>query len=161
LNELNEFNPWLVLTEVETDLDSHGDIDWSAILHAGPEPPFLDGIDRILVETEAETSHHVNEIDESIFSNQSFENHGALEARFPGFFGIFRVNAIDESWDRHATAPAESISAVTSTFAWPHSRTLTIANAMTSTVSDSITISGAARRRADDTVGIANIQDCD
>jgi hypothetical protein len=95
LNELNEFNPWLILTQVEAYLDPHRDVDGCAILHAGPEPPFLDGIDRILVETEAKTPYDVNQIDESIFSDKRFKNHSSLEASFPRFFGIFRIDAIN------------------------------------------------------------------
>jgi hypothetical protein len=92
---LNEFNPWLILTEVETDLDSQRDIDGSAILRAGPESPLLDSIDGILVETEAKTPYDVNEIDESVFSDKGLKNHNSLEPGLPGFLRILRVNAID------------------------------------------------------------------
>src|SRR4029077_11025687 len=58
-------------------------------------------------------------------------------------------------------ASAEAISASTSALARSDSRALIVADAMAVTVSDSAPISGAARRGADDPVGIANIQDRD
>ena len=80
------------LSEVEIDFDIEGDVHWGAVSHSGPELPFLQGLNRVLVESESQAANNSKDVDCAVPPHDGFEDDSALVSRLACFFGVLWIH---------------------------------------------------------------------
>src|SRR5690349_1025723 len=77
-------------TEVKIHFDIQVGSNCLPVHSRRPEPPLQDGRNGLLVEAEAYSARHPQDVDGSVFTNNRVEHHSALKASLAGFFRVFR-----------------------------------------------------------------------
>src|SRR5262245_42225074 len=117
------------LPQVEPYLDIQRGIHRHTILHCRTEAPFLECLNRVLIQTEAEAADEVNHIDLPVSPDNGLEHDGALISRPPGFLGILGFNTIDDCWRTDVAAEGKGTVTTPTIFAPTKARALTIIHA--------------------------------
>src|SRR5437899_4690060 len=149
------------LPQIEIDFDVEGNVHGHAIAHAGPEAPLLEGLNGVLIEAKAETAHNAHDIDSAVLANDCFENNSALIAGFAGFFGILRLNALQDGRRSHTPANAEHTAAYAAAFARSNARCFAFPNASALAAPNTSANTRSRRRRSRDAVRISQVQQID
>src|SRR5438552_226877 len=125
---------------------------------AGPEAPLLEGLNGVLIEAKAETAHNAHDIDSAVLANDCFENNSALIAGFTGFFGILRLNALQDGRRSHTPANAEHTAAYAAALARSNARSFAFPNASALAAPNTSANTRSRRRRSRDAVRISQVQ---
>src|SRR5262245_47752257 len=123
-------NSLCFLTNVEADLDVYRNVHRPAVPRGRPEAPFLESLDSVLVQTEAETSNQMDDIDGAVFPHDNLKQNRALISRLASFFRILRIDAVDDDWRRNAAANVKQTVTAAATFAIDSAGALALSIAM-------------------------------
>src|SRR5262245_5526760 len=121
------------LPQVEPYLDIQRGIHRHTILHCGTEAPFLECLNGVLIQTEAEAADEVNHVDLPVSPDNGLEHDSALISRPPGFLGILGFNTIDDRWRTDVAAEGTGTVTTAAIFASTNARPFTIIDASTLT----------------------------
>src|SRR5258708_27268645 len=109
-----------VLQKPEVYFDSGEDGDRLAILQSGLESPLRDSLDRFLVQTEAQRSHHFDIFRTARLIDDDRERDRALPLGFARFFRIFVLHFAEHARRRDASADAVRATAAAAAQARAH-----------------------------------------
>jgi hypothetical protein len=83
----------------------------------------------IFIEAESEAAHDAKNVACAILSDDRFENNRSLVSRLTSFFGILRLNALNNAWRSNTTAYSENAAAKTAAFTRTNTWTFAFTNA--------------------------------
>ena len=105
----------------------------------------LSACDGIFIEAKSEAAHDSNDVAGAVLADDSFQNNRALIPRFARFFGVLRLDALNDCGWSNAAADAEDATAKTAAFTRTNAGTFAFANAAALTGSDSATDARSGR----------------
>src|SRR5262249_10800468 len=133
--------------------------DWNrdTILFRGAELPLSQSFDSLFVEAESEAPDNSNDLDGTVLLDDSFQNDRALITRFTCFFGVLRLNLINNRWCTHTAAHSKDAATVAAAFTRTDTRAFSRADAATGAITDSAAETRSGRRWSRYALRIAKI----
>src|SRR5262245_20111844 len=145
------------LPQGEINLDVQRHVDGYAVLHSRTEFPLLQRSNSVLIQSQTQASHNLQDLNRAILADDSRQNHDALILGFACFFGVGRLHAVNNRGCADtSTNPKDSATDATA-FAGPDAATLAWADPTTCTCSDATAGSWSAGRRPGNTQWITEV----
>src|SRR5262245_59030736 len=151
----------LCLPEVEIHFNIQRHINRYAIPHAWLEPPLLQCLDRVFIQTKPEAADDAQDIYCAVSFDDCFKNDRALISCFPRFFRVLRLHACTNSRRCNTTSDAEWAAAGTAALTGTDARSLAFANTTTLTVPDAAAYARAWRRWSRNSIRVTKVQQID
>jgi hypothetical protein len=105
----------------EVHLNIHPNRHWMPVFRSWLELPFLDGLNRPLVQPQANRAGDADVAGVSCLINDDGEHNHSLEMDLPRFLRIFRLGIVDRSWSGNAPSGSICTPSVTSSRSVTHS----------------------------------------
>src|SRR5437016_6099855 len=134
------------LEQPEIHFDVSGDDDSFAVLQARLEAPLVDRLDRLFVESEADSFNHSQIPRVPVLVYFDIKHDSARVLGLAGFLGVFRIYFEEHSGRRHSTAHAVDAATDAAAFAGSEARAFTGSYATAGARSDAAARSRSIRR---------------